>query len=125
MRGWLQSAPHDHLTLQSIAVSGDTSTNSLPVLPPRLLKLDPEADLILVFVPEVTDAPGVSNLASLVVSRVVRHGIQPVVALADKTPLSRRQLSELGLSGTYFLSENPERNLADWGRILGQTWHCD
>lgn len=125
MRGWLQSAPHDTLTMQVIAVLGTTSPPGIPVLPPRHLKLDPEADLVFVFTPEITGESGVSDLASLVVSKVWRHGIQPVVALATDTPLSRRQLVESGLSAAYLLAEQPARSLEDWGRILGQTWHHD
>lgn len=125
MRGWLASAPHDCLSLQVVAVSGLSCASALPVLPPRLLKLSVETDLFLVFSPEITDEPGVGDLSSLVVSRVLRRGIQPVVALAVDTPLSRRQLAESGLSAAYLLTNQPGRSLQDWGRVLGQTWHHD
>ncbi|MCU9968249.1 hypothetical protein [Mobiluncus mulieris] len=125
MRGWLKSAPHDILTMQTIAVPGSVAVPGVPVLPPRHLKLDSGAEQVVVFTPEITGEPGVGDLTSLVVSKVWRHGIQPVVALATDTPLSRRQLAETGLSGVYLLAEQPNRSLEDWGKILGQTWHHD
>lgn len=103
--------------------TGTALVKGLTIVSPRQVRLNTQADLYLVIQPEITDAPGPADLANLVVARAARRGIQPVVVLAADSPLSRRQLQESGIAQAYFLTEHPARSAAQWGRILGQTWH--
>ena len=103
--------------------TGTALVKGLTIVSPRQVRLDAQADLYLVIQPEITDALGPADLANLVVARAARRGIQPVVVLAADSPLSRRQLQESGIAQAYFLTEHPARSAAQWGRILGQTWH--
>ena len=103
--------------------TGTALVKGLTIVSPRQVRLDAQADLYLVIQREITDAPGPADLANLVVARAARHGTQPVVVLAADSPLSRRQLQESGIAQAYFLTEHPARSAAQWGRILGQTWH--
>lgn len=103
--------------------TGTALVKGLIIASPRQVRLDAQADLFLVIQSEITDAPDPADLANLVVTRAARRGIQPVVVLAADSPLSRRQLQESGIAQAYFLTEHPARSAAQWGRILGQTWH--
>lgn len=141
VHGWNGQCPGDHLEvklvdLQSLTALPETAErggnpetgagrllNTVQITKARKLELDPQADLYLVFQAENTDLPGVDDLANLVVARVARRGIQPVVTLTEDSPLSKRQLQQAGFADTYFLSSHPKREGKDWGKIMAQTWH--
>lgn len=115
---WQERFEDDAIEIQVV------ETSQGMVLPSRL-EIEDDADLLLVMQAKLTDYPGTQDLANLVVARARRLGIQPVVVLAQNTPLSKRQIQELGFSGTYFREEQPRRGPEDWGRILAQTWHLE
>lgn len=115
---WRKRFSRDELVFHQVESSGGM------VLPSHL-KIDPETDLLLVIQEELTDFPGTQDLANLVAARTRRLGIQPVVVFATSTPLSKRQIQELGFAGSYFREDHPQRQAEDWGRILAQTWHID
>lgn len=114
--GWHLRCPEDCLETQLLA----PLHSAIPAL-----RWSDEAELIVVFETQVLEASRVDNLVNLVLRQALRRSTQPVIALAHDTVLSRRQLSESGLSGCYLRSEHPQRDGIAWGKVLGQTWHVD
>lgn len=129
--GWNQVFPADQLEIQEVSLEGSPACPTPQTLPsrltvhrPRHLDISAQAELLLVLASQVDDQPATANLVNLVVSRAFRAQVlAPVVALVQDTPLSRRQLSDSGLSGVYLRSQHPRRSATDWGRIMAQTWH--